>query len=155
MASSNEDTRPITPTGKASENAPPVTPQKTTEPQENHDPERLSRPRSISRKSSGPLVVSRSEPDVKTHTEYPPDDARGMSPRRSSAECEEMTMEARATIRAKADSLQSGLDAITARIETVRAESEELEKNNLALQEYIGGLTRSMANTNLQSSKKK
>ena len=63
------------------------------------DPERFSRPRSINRKSSGPLVVSRSEPDVKTHTEYPPDDARGMSPRRTSAECEEMTMQTRASIR--------------------------------------------------------
>lgn len=98
-----EEARPITPTANVlKETVSPVTPEKTTEPEassKDDDPERLSRPRSISRKSSGPLVVARSEPDVKTHTEYPPDDARGMSPRRSSAECEEMTMRTRASIR--------------------------------------------------------
>ena len=101
MASSKPDDRPITPTGNISEIISPVTTQKISEPESTFkdDPDRLSRPRSISRKSSGPLVVARSEPDVKTHTEYPPDDARGMSPRRSSAECDEMTMQTRASIR--------------------------------------------------------
>ena len=101
MTSFKPDDRPITPIGNISETVSPVTTQKTSEPESvsKDDPDRLSRPRSISRKSSGPLVVARSEPDVKTHTEYPPDDARGMSPRRSSAECDEMAMQTRAVIR--------------------------------------------------------
>ena len=102
MASSAPDARPITPIGDITiETVSQVTPQKASEPESSSkdDPDRLARPRSISRKSSGPLVVARSEPDVKTHSEYPPDDARGMSPRRSSAECEEMTMQTRASIR--------------------------------------------------------
>ena len=101
MASSAPDARQVTPMGDIAETVSSVTPKKAsgTESPSKDDPERLARPRSISRKSSGPLVVARSEPDVKTHSEYPPDDARGMSPRRSSAECEEMTMQMRAAIR--------------------------------------------------------
>ena len=95
------DTRPITPIRNISETMFPVTPIKTSEQRHTstEEPERLARPRSISRKSSGPLIVSRNEPDVKKHSEYPPDDARGMSPRRSSAECEEMTTQTRDSIR--------------------------------------------------------
>ena len=101
MASSTPDARPSTPKGDIAETISPATPKQPSKAESSpkDDSDRLSRPRSISRKSSGPLVVSRSEPDIKTHTEYPPDDARGMSPRRSSAECEEMTMQTRASIR--------------------------------------------------------
>ena len=54
-----------------------------------------------------------------------------------------------------ASNLQSGLDAITAKIESVKAEYDQLEKNNLALQDYIGGLTRSMSSSTMQSTKAK
>ena len=48
----------------------------------------------------------------------------------------------------QARSLQSGLNALAERIEQVKADHEKLEKQNLALQDYIGGLTRSMSATN-------
>ena len=53
-----------------------------------------------------------------------------------------------------AKSLQSGLAALAERIETVKSDHEKLEKQNVALQDYIGGLTRSMSNTNAVSSSK-
>ena len=51
--------------------------------------------------------------------------------------------------------LQSGLIAIAEKIEGVKADHEKLEKENLALQDYIGGLTRSMSNTAMSSFKSK
>ena len=45
----------------------------------------------------------------------------------------------------QARSLQSGLNALAERIEQVKADHEKLEKQNMALQDYIGGLTRSMS----------
>lgn len=94
-------TRPITPIGNITETIfeAPTKLSPETEQDSADDSNRLARPRSISRKSSGPLIVARDEPDVKKHAQYPPDDARGMSPRRTSAECEEMTMQSRASIR--------------------------------------------------------
>ena len=54
-----------------------------------------------------------------------------------------------------ARTLQSGLNALAEKIEIVKLDHEKLEKQNLALQDYIGGLTRSMSKTDLTSKSKK
>ena len=54
-----------------------------------------------------------------------------------------------------ARNLQSGLNALAEKIELVKSDHERLEKQNVALQDYIGGLTRSMSNTTVTSSKAK
>ncbi|KAL9104994.1 MAG: hypothetical protein Q9187_008836, partial [Circinaria calcarea] len=46
-----------------------------------------------------------------------------------------------------ARTLQSGLVAIAAKIDTIKADHDRLEKQNAALQDYIGGLTRSLSQT--------
>ena len=51
--------------------------------------------------------------------------------------------------------LQSGLNALAEKIELVKSDHERLEKQNVALQDYIGGLTRSMSNTAISSKVKK
>lgn len=54
-----------------------------------------------------------------------------------------------------ARTLQSGLNALAEKIETVKSDHEKLEKQNVALQDYIGGLTRSMSRTDLAGKGKK
>ena len=54
-----------------------------------------------------------------------------------------------------ARSLQSGLNALAERIESVKSDHDKLEKQNIALQDYIGGLTRSMSRTDITSTKAK
>lgn len=54
-----------------------------------------------------------------------------------------------------ARNLQSGLIAIAEKIELVKSDHEKLEKQNAALQDYIGGLTRSMSKTDIGSGKTK
>lgn len=52
--------------------------------------------------------------------------------------------------------VQSSLDALVNRCENVQSDLSELEKNNNALQDYIGGLTRSMSkSTDLSSTGRK
>ena len=51
-----------------------------------------------------------------------------------------------------ARTLQDGLSAIADKIEEVKLDNAKLERDNLALQDYIGGLTQSMSRTNLPSS---
>lgn len=54
------------------------------------------RPRNSIRKISGTNIVPRDHPDIEMKEEnYPPDDARAMSPRRSSVEIEKIGAEAR------------------------------------------------------------
>ena len=50
---------------------------------------------------------------------------------------------------------QSGINALIERIESVKAEHDKLERNNNALQDYIGGLHRSMSRTALDTGRKK
>ncbi|CAF9905712.1 MAG: hypothetical protein GOMPHAMPRED_003334 [Gomphillus americanus] len=52
---------------------------------------------------------------------------------------------ARNATREQARQLQSGLLEIAESIELVKADHDKLEKQNLALQDYIGGLTRAMS----------
>jgi len=61
----------------------------------------LRRPKMTSRKSSGTIIVPREHPKVELgedDEEFDEDDARAMSPRRSSQDLEKMSQEARAQL---------------------------------------------------------
>ena len=66
------------------------------------EPERRSRadrPRMASRKPSASILVPRDHPEIEIEEEeFPPDDARAMSPRRNSADLERLGKEARQTL---------------------------------------------------------
>ncbi|MCJ1257570.1 hypothetical protein MMC24_005396 [Lignoscripta atroalba] len=137
-------------------------PSNTSSDNDEHDTQRISRslhvsrPKFGSRKSSGTIIVPRDHPHVQAqHEEYPPEDARAMSPRRSSEETEKLGQETRIAVQEHARSLQSGLNALAERIESVKSDHDKLEKQNIALQDYIGGLTRSMSRTDITSTKAK
>lgn len=59
----------------------------------------LARPRMSSRKSSGTIIVPRNHQPVADAEDYPPDDARAMSPRRNSEETEAMGEATRSAVR--------------------------------------------------------
>jgi len=68
------------------------------------------------------------------------DDARAMSPRRSSQDLEKMSQDARAQLSEHAKVLQKSLLEIFNRIEAVKEEHDKLDNNNKFLQKYIGDL---------------
>lgn len=72
--------------------------------------------------------------------DYDEDDARTMSPRRSSEEIERMGQGARQALIEQAKALQASLLEIVDRVEIVRSEHEKLEGGNRFLQSYIGEL---------------
>lgn len=88
-------------------------------------------------------LYQREKPD------YPPDDARAMSPRRSSEDLERLESNVRKSLQDQAHTLQSSLQALANRIDEVRQDHDKLENENRLLQEYIGGLTRTMSKDNL------
>ncbi|MCJ1388721.1 hypothetical protein MMC18_001570 [Xylographa bjoerkii] len=98
---------------------------------------------------SGSMIVPADQPTVDTQDTFDPDDARATSPRRSSAECDEMSDAARLAVREHARQAQLGLLEIAESIELVRHDHDKLERQNLALQDYIGGLTRSMSRNDI------
>ncbi|QIW97912.1 hypothetical protein AMS68_003430 [Peltaster fructicola] len=101
---------------------------------------RLSvRPKLGSRKSSGTMIVTRGDPEP-LEQELDDDDVRAMSPRRNSAEVQKLSDEARRDLIEQAKLLQTSLQAIVERVETVREEHEKLEGGNKFLQSYIGEL---------------
>ncbi|KAF2839287.1 hypothetical protein M501DRAFT_901756, partial [Patellaria atrata CBS 101060] len=103
--------------------------------------ERLQRPPLGSRKSSGTIIVPRDSEKVELEEEeYDPEDARTMSPRRSSEDIERMSEDARAQLIEQAKQLQASLQDIVDRVESVRSEHEKLEGGNRFLQSYIGEL---------------
>jgi len=101
------------------------------------------------RKSSGTIIVprDRSANSDTDPAEYPPDDARAMSPRRNSEETEAMEEAMRANLRENARQTQLNLLEIAESIELVRQSHAQLQRQNEMLQDYIGGLTRSMSQT--------
>ncbi|KAL9629915.1 MAG: hypothetical protein Q9204_005008 [Flavoplaca sp. TL-2023a] len=115
---------------------------------------KLSRPKIMSRKSSGTIIVPREAPTQAPPQDFPPDDARAMSPRRSSEETDKMLVNARQSIERRAQDMQSGLEAIATQIETVSKNCESLDKQNQALQDAIGDMTRSLSRESLTSKKK-
>ncbi len=113
---------------------------------------------------------------------FPLNDARAMSPKRSSAETGRMIIGSRLAIQkyvhlpiqpflskitihktsrltsiltSQAEELQSGLNALVEKVENIKSDHDKLEKNNNALQDYIGGLTRSMSRTAMDTGRKK
>lgn len=155
VTEASPDTRrePTSPNPRTSEDSNPEMDQR----QKN----RLSRPTLGSRKSSGTIIIPRESPAVEIREEsYEPDDARAMSPRRSSVEIDKMGDDARAaleqyallfclesrsmwpglTCNRTANVLQTNLLEIIERVDSVKSEHEKLEGGNKFLQSYIGEL---------------
>jgi len=101
---------------------------------------RLGRPKLGSRKSSGTMIVSRDAPTTVVDSDFEDDDVRSMSPRRNSEEVDKLGEDARRDLIAQAQMLQTSLQAIVDRVETVKTEHEKLEGGNKFLQSYIGEL---------------
>lgn len=101
-----------------------------------------------------PLRSVESTGEIKSES-FPPGDARGMSPRRSLPECGALEESTRAAVRQYARQMQLDLLEIAESIELVRADHDKLEKQNLALQDYIGNLTRSVGREGPKKSGKK
>ncbi|EON67222.1 hypothetical protein W97_06475 [Coniosporium apollinis CBS 100218] len=104
---------------------------------------RLSRPPMGSRMSSGTIIIASTSAVVEMREgdeDYDENDARTMSPRRSSEEIERMGQDARQAMIEQAKQLQASLLEIVDRVESVRSEHEKLEGGNRFLQSYIGEL---------------
>lgn len=93
-----------------------------------------TRPKLGSRKSSGSMIVSRDHSATIVEPEFEEGDVRTMSPRRSSEEVDKLGEEARRDLMEQAKTLQSSLQAIVDRVETVKSEHEKLEGGNKFLQ---------------------
>ncbi|KAL8754319.1 MAG: hypothetical protein Q9199_004432 [Rusavskia elegans] len=126
----------------------------STDTDETPNNSKLSRPQLMSRKSSGTNIIPREAPTEAPPQEFPPDDARAMSPRRSTEETDNMLNSARQSIERRAQDMQSGLEAIATQIETVSKNCESLDRQNQALQDAIGDMTRSLSRESLTSKKK-
>lgn len=98
---------------------------------------RMGRPKIGSRKSSGTMIVSRESATTVVDTDLDENDVRTMSPRRNSAEVELLGEEARKDLIEQAKVLQTSLQAIVDRVETVKSEHEKLEGGNKFLQSYV------------------
>ncbi|KAI1739281.1 hypothetical protein F4680DRAFT_141996 [Xylaria scruposa] len=100
-----------------------------------------TRPRLVTRKSSGTLIVPRDSTEVgPIEHEYEADDVRAMSPRRTSEDIENLGREAREELHRHARALQESLLMLFNRIEAVKEEHDKLDSNNKFLQKYIGDL---------------
>ena len=116
------------------------------------------------------MIVPHDHPEIELKNEvYGPNDARSFSPRRDMEDTEKMVGGKRSLLKkyspmlspspdhsiltytcdSHADELQNGLNAIVEKVESVKSDHDKLERNNTALQDYIGGLTQSMSRTNL------
>lgn len=95
---------------------------------------RLSRPKLGSRKSSGTMIVPRDAQDTVVDEEIEEGDVRTMSPRRNSEEVDKLGEEARRDLIQQAKVLQTSLQAIVDKVETVKSEHEKLEGGNKFLQ---------------------
>ncbi|KAI4208276.1 MAG: hypothetical protein LQ346_000156 [Caloplaca aetnensis] len=147
------DVKTTLPTPPASKN----TSNTSTDTDETSSPNKLGRPRLTHRKSSGTMIIPRDAPTAAPAKEFPPDDARAMSPRRSSEETDKMLVNVRLSIQhepRRALDMQSGLAAIANQIETVARNCESLDRQNQALQDAIGDMTRSLSRESLSSKKK-
>lgn len=103
----------------------------------------LRRPKLSSRKSSGTIIVPRENAKIElaeSDEVFDEDDARAMSPRRSSQDLEKMSQDARTQLNEHAKVLQKSLLEIFNRIEAVKEEHDKLDNNNKFLQKYIGDL---------------
>ncbi|KAF2232925.1 hypothetical protein EV356DRAFT_534216 [Viridothelium virens] len=105
------------------------------------DSTKLERPKLGTRKSSGTMVIPRDSPHVEIEEEeYDENDARCMSPRRTTEEIERLEKDAHDSLIEQAKILQASLIAIVNKVEAVKSEHEKLEGGNKFLQSYIGEL---------------
>jgi short coiled-coil protein len=118
------------------------------------------------------MIVNRDHPEIEIQKEdFPPDDARAMSPRRNSEDLVRLGREAREALKMylgalplpisppcthsvarQARTLQSSLAALAERLDEVKSDHDKLESENRFLQDYIGGLTRTMSKSEISSS---
>ncbi|KAI9817255.1 MAG: hypothetical protein M1827_001368 [Pycnora praestabilis] len=99
------------------------------------------RPKFGSRKSSGTIIIPRDTATIElTHEDFDEDDARVMSPRRSSADMEKLGEDARRAMEVQAKTIQASLLALVDRVEGVKSDHDKLEGENKFLQSYIGEL---------------
>ena len=68
---------------------------------ENEEPRksRYDRPRLTTRQKSNTIIVPKGKAVIQTDVEYPPDDARAMSPRRNPEDVEKLGQEARRSLK--------------------------------------------------------
>ncbi|TVY81835.1 hypothetical protein LSUE1_G003007 [Lachnellula suecica] len=128
-------------------------------------PQTLRRPKMTSRKSSGTIIVPRETGKIEMNMGdevFDADDARAMSPRRSSQDLEKMSQDARTQLNefvlpsmTHAQVLQKSLLEIFNRIEAVKEEHDKLDNNNKFLQKYIGDLMSTSKITSTGSSGRK
>lgn len=64
---------------------------------------------------------------------------------------EKLGREMRQTLKDQAQTLQSSLAALAERIDEVKSDHDKLESENKFLQDYIGGLTRTMSKGDIGS----
>ncbi|KAH7012405.1 hypothetical protein B0J12DRAFT_545583, partial [Macrophomina phaseolina] len=104
----------------------------------------LFRPKLDRRRSSDTIIIPRDSPRVELGEEdevYDENDARAMSPRRTSEEVEKISQEARqALMQKQRKALQASLLSIVSRVESLRLENEKLEWGNRFLQSYVMSL---------------
>ncbi|MCJ1309486.1 hypothetical protein MMC25_003146 [Agyrium rufum] len=102
----------------------------------------------LHRNNSSSMIIPRDAVVNPTPSEeYPPDDARAMSPRRTGAETDKLGDEARDNVRRHAIEQQQKLSEIADELDEAKAAHERIERQNVALQEYIGGLTQHVSQT--------
>lgn len=83
------------------------------------------------------MIVSREAPNTVVDDDIEENDVRAMSPRRNSTEVDQLEEEARRDLVEQAKILQTSLQAIVDRVETVKSEHEKLEGGNKFLQSYV------------------
>ncbi|KAL8970459.1 MAG: hypothetical protein Q9183_001518 [Haloplaca sp. 2 TL-2023] len=117
------------------------------------DETKLQRPKMTSRKSSDTMIIPRDAPTVAPKKEFPPDDARAMSPRRSIEETDKIGGDAKSFIVQEQLNKQTALADLRTKVDSIRENADNLDSNNQAIQGAIGEMTRSLSNQSLPSKK--
>jgi hypothetical protein len=86
------------------------------------------------------MIVSREASAMVVDDDIEENDVRAMSPRRNSTEVDRLGEAARRDLIEQAKVLQTSLQAIVDRVETVKSEHEKLEGGNKFLQSYVRSL---------------
>ncbi|KAL5326341.1 hypothetical protein ACEPPN_004025 [Leptodophora sp. 'Broadleaf-Isolate-01'] len=125
--------------------SPPLSSLTTSFDSERDRPARIERPKLTSPESS--IIVPRDHPEIEIQEEeFPPDDARAMSPRRNSADVERLVQEARqalkeyATEQPLSEISQSSLAVLTQQIDELKRGQDKLATENKSLRDCIGDL---------------
>ncbi|KAH8587150.1 hypothetical protein B0O99DRAFT_37370 [Bisporella sp. PMI_857] len=107
-------------------------------------PRHRFRPKLGTRKSGDTNVVSRDDPHIEIQEgeeAFDYDDARAMSPRRSSEDLEKMGQDTKDKLSQHAKNLQESFLKISDRLEAVKKEHDKLDSNNKFLRKYIADLS--------------